>query len=189
MEHNRTTYTLCRGIKRRDPESLWMRIQRTCTSDNPGISIEYNVRVINDVTGEVIPSGTTVPVGTIVRYEFVSHEYTDIYWFGTGGSLELALRRLGRQEPRDLRLAVPRARTTTMTRDRRRLQCLNAYASLSSSADKRHHWYLTTYRARQPRTTADAVRCTTQQAGQRPHFDSTPRSGHFYRRQTTGSGK
>ena len=32
--------------------------------------------------------GSTVPAGTVVRYEFVPHEYTDIYWFGTGHNFD-----------------------------------------------------------------------------------------------------
>lgn len=47
--------------------------------------VAYNVRVRNADTGIAIPSGSTVPSGTRVHYEFLAHAPEDIYWFGTGG--------------------------------------------------------------------------------------------------------
>src|SRR3989338_1749221 len=48
---------------------------------NPFVQIDYNVRVVNQTTGEVVVCGGTVPAGTPLKYEFMPHEYTDINWF------------------------------------------------------------------------------------------------------------
>jgi hypothetical protein len=48
------------------------------------MQVSYYVRVTNASTGEVFSSGSTVPQGTRVKYEFLPHEYTHIYWFTSG---------------------------------------------------------------------------------------------------------
>ena len=57
---------------------------------NPAISITYHAQVKNTATGEVfscdVAHPITVPVGTPLSLQFIPHEYTDVYWFGTGGS-------------------------------------------------------------------------------------------------------
>ncbi len=52
--------------------------------NNPSISVQYGVQVVDAATGVVIPSGATVPQGTQVRLRFMPHESRDIYWFATG---------------------------------------------------------------------------------------------------------
>ncbi|MBP9763483.1 MAG: hypothetical protein KBD10_01925 [Candidatus Pacebacteria bacterium] len=51
---------------------------------NPGVQIRYNTRVTNVDTGALLACGDNVPLGTKVRFDFVEHQYTDVYWFGTG---------------------------------------------------------------------------------------------------------
>lgn len=52
---------------------------------NPHMQITYSTRVVDLTTGEVIPCGSSVAAGTQLKYEFVSHQYSDIDWFaGTG---------------------------------------------------------------------------------------------------------
>lgn len=57
---------------------------------DPMVSVTYNVLVSEvDASGNelrILPSGSTVPMGTKVKYQFIPHEYTDIYWFGTGNT-------------------------------------------------------------------------------------------------------
>lgn len=56
----------------------------------PMVSITYNVSVSEvDAAGvkiRTLTSGSRVPVGAKILFEFNPHEYTDIYWFGTGGA-------------------------------------------------------------------------------------------------------
>ncbi len=52
--------------------------------NDPSISVQYGVQVVDTTTGAVIPSGATVPRGTQVRLRFMPHESRDIYWFATG---------------------------------------------------------------------------------------------------------
>jgi hypothetical protein len=47
--------------------------------------VSYNVRVTNADTGVAIPTGSTVPSETRVKYEFIPHVSSDVYWFGSGG--------------------------------------------------------------------------------------------------------
>jgi len=51
---------------------------------NTNIQVLYNTRVVNTNTGAIVNCGDNVPVGTQLRYEFVPHQPTDIYWFSTG---------------------------------------------------------------------------------------------------------
>lgn len=48
------------------------------------VSVTYKVRVTNDATGAVIPSGSTVPAGTKVNFDFLPHTSSDISWFAAG---------------------------------------------------------------------------------------------------------
>ena len=50
----------------------------------PNITIQYSARVANADTGAIIPCGSTVPVGTNLSFDFIPHEYTDVYWFAAG---------------------------------------------------------------------------------------------------------
>lgn len=50
------------------------------------VSIEYNVRVINETKGVTIACGSTVTKGDKLSFEFVPHHYTDISWNGVGYS-------------------------------------------------------------------------------------------------------
>ncbi|MDO8576019.1 MAG: hypothetical protein Q7R90_01760 [bacterium] len=52
--------------------------------NNPNITIQYHALVTNATTGEVIPPGASVPVGTGLRFTFKEHRSVDIYWFTTG---------------------------------------------------------------------------------------------------------
>ena len=53
---------------------------------NPNITIQYHTRVTNADTGAIIPCGSIVPEGTHLSFDFIPHEYTDVYWFATGWS-------------------------------------------------------------------------------------------------------
>lgn len=50
------------------------------------VSIEYNVRVVNETKGTQIACGSTVTKGDRLSFEFVPHHYTDISWNGVGYS-------------------------------------------------------------------------------------------------------
>jgi hypothetical protein len=51
---------------------------------NPNIGITYDTRVIDAKTGAVINSGTEVPKGTVLEYEFRPHVSDHISWAATG---------------------------------------------------------------------------------------------------------
>jgi hypothetical protein len=51
---------------------------------NPHFAIAYHMRVLNVDTGALVSCGSTVPVDTRLRFEFLPHTYSDVYWFGTG---------------------------------------------------------------------------------------------------------
>ena len=66
-----------------------------CTGDlttfgfnNPNISIQYRAFIKDADTGEIIPPGGSVPVGTHLKLVFDKHVSEDIYWFGTGSFLD-----------------------------------------------------------------------------------------------------
>lgn len=46
--------------------------------------VQYNVSVVNALTGVRIPSGTTVARGTRVSFKFAPLANTDVFWNGTG---------------------------------------------------------------------------------------------------------
>ena len=51
---------------------------------DPNITVQYNARVTNTDTGEIIPCGSSVPAGTHLSFDFIPHQYTDVYWFAAG---------------------------------------------------------------------------------------------------------
>lgn len=55
---------------------------------NPNVTIRYRANVINDATGASVTDGSTLAVGTVLRLEFDQHVPSDIYWFGTGFSMD-----------------------------------------------------------------------------------------------------
>jgi hypothetical protein len=55
---------------------------------NPTVRVEYRAHMEYADTGEVIPSGSTVPQGTRVRFEFEPHVFSDISWFAASGSYD-----------------------------------------------------------------------------------------------------
>jgi len=55
---------------------------------NPNISIQYNTRIKNLDTGEIVQCGSSVPTGTRLKFEFSPHNYRDITWFATGYSVD-----------------------------------------------------------------------------------------------------
>ena len=56
------------------------------------VTVNYNTKVINMDTGEMLPCAADNPVvvtkGTKLKFEFVPHEYTDISWFSAGASFD-----------------------------------------------------------------------------------------------------
>jgi len=50
----------------------------------PAVSVQYAVSIADAETGLPIPSGSTVPAGTKVRFAFEPHVFSDVYWFATG---------------------------------------------------------------------------------------------------------
>ena len=59
---------------------------------DPAVNVKYGVSV-SEVTADgtkirVLSSGETLPAGSRVLFEFEPHDYTDISWFGTGGSYD-----------------------------------------------------------------------------------------------------
>jgi len=54
----------------------------------PVIIINYNAQVLDSDTGANISSGSNIPVGKKITFHFVPHDYSDIYWFGTGWVLD-----------------------------------------------------------------------------------------------------
>lgn len=57
----------------------------------PGVSdatgtITYSAQIRNATTGAIITNGTSVPVGTKLKFEAIPHKSTDISWNGTGYS-------------------------------------------------------------------------------------------------------
>ena len=56
--------------------------------NNPNISVEYRAFIKNADTGEIIPPGGTVPVGTNLDLVFDKHVSEDISWFATGGYMD-----------------------------------------------------------------------------------------------------
>jgi hypothetical protein len=67
-------------------ESAWYDVLQTLMQAM--VTVRYNVSVSEvDASGNkigVLSSGSTVPQGTRVLYEFTPHKYTDISWNGTG---------------------------------------------------------------------------------------------------------
>jgi hypothetical protein len=55
---------------------------------NPNVTIQYRAFVKNAETGEVIPPGGTVFVGTPLELVFDQHTFEDAYWFATGGHMD-----------------------------------------------------------------------------------------------------
>lgn len=53
---------------------------------NPNFSIIYNAKVKNNATGAEITDGSSLPTGTVLKFEPAPFADTDIYWFGTGYS-------------------------------------------------------------------------------------------------------
>lgn len=54
---------------------------------DPNITISYHAQV-TDAAGNIIACGSSVPAGTALKLSFISHVYTDVYWFGTGFSFD-----------------------------------------------------------------------------------------------------
>lgn len=55
---------------------------------NPSVTVTYEANVYNHTTGVKIEDGSSVPVGTRLRFEPKNFDSTDIYWFGTGKSAD-----------------------------------------------------------------------------------------------------
>jgi hypothetical protein len=55
---------------------------------NVTATVRYNTRVLNWATGEVVPCGSSVPIGTRLKFEFIPHQPEDVTWFGTGSSYD-----------------------------------------------------------------------------------------------------
>lgn len=55
---------------------------------NPVVTVQYRAHMENADTGAIIPSGSTVPVGTRVKLVFDDHTYQDISWFASGASYD-----------------------------------------------------------------------------------------------------
>ena len=53
---------------------------------NPTVTINYYADVYNNQTNQLITDGTTVPVGTVLRFTPKTETGTDISWFGAGYS-------------------------------------------------------------------------------------------------------
>ena len=47
------------------------------------VSVTYNISATNADTGDPI-CGSSVPVGTRIRFQFVPHQPEDVVWSGTG---------------------------------------------------------------------------------------------------------
>lgn len=52
--------------------------------DNPNVTIQYGVSVVDSSTGATIPPNGTVQAGRHVTLRFKPHVSEDIYWFATG---------------------------------------------------------------------------------------------------------
>lgn len=68
---------------------LYRREETSCrkyfvTLQNTNVDIKYHTKITRTDTGEVIPCGGVVPEGTTIKCEIIPHDYTDIYWVGTG---------------------------------------------------------------------------------------------------------
>lgn len=55
--------------------------------NTPNITVQYRAYVV-DQTGNIIPPGGSVPVGTKLSLNFDKHVSEDIYWFATGAYLD-----------------------------------------------------------------------------------------------------
>jgi len=58
------------------------------TLKKPSVQIKYAYSVRNNETGELYACGDNVPVGTEITFEYKPHEYTDVFWFGTGSAFD-----------------------------------------------------------------------------------------------------
>ena len=56
--------------------------------NNPNITIQYRAFIKNADTGEIIPPGSSVRVGTKLKLAFDKSVSSDIYWFETGAFLD-----------------------------------------------------------------------------------------------------
>ncbi len=65
-----------------------IRVAGAFGMDWPYAQITYHTRVLDKNTGRIIPCGSSVPVGTKLSFDFVPHQYTDIYWFAVGTTLD-----------------------------------------------------------------------------------------------------
>lgn len=54
--------------------------------ENPNVTITYEVRVKDKATGTIVPEGSLVAAGTVLVFEALPLEDTDISWVGTGYS-------------------------------------------------------------------------------------------------------
>ena len=55
---------------------------------NPNYTITYTANVYNNDTSALISDGSSIPVGTNLRFEPKPFESADIFWFGTGDSYD-----------------------------------------------------------------------------------------------------
>ena len=58
------------------------------TLKRPSVQIKYDFSVRNDLTGELYACGDNVPKNTKLTFDFTPHEYTDVFWFGTGSAFD-----------------------------------------------------------------------------------------------------
>ena len=59
-----------------------------CPAESTSSTTTFIVGGVTDAdTGAIIPCGSTVAEGTNLSFDFIPHEYTDVYWFATGSGL------------------------------------------------------------------------------------------------------
>lgn len=81
--NSNVTSTKCLTAACNNPSGGWVPGLK-----NPNITVKYNSKIINIDTGQEIQSGANVPVDTKLKLQFIAHHPYDIYWFGTGYSID-----------------------------------------------------------------------------------------------------
>ena len=57
-------------------------------SANTSLSVTYRTKVTNYLTGQEVPDGSTLPVGTLLLFQREAPQTGDVSWFGTGSTMD-----------------------------------------------------------------------------------------------------
>lgn len=142
---------------------------------NPHVRVLYGTQVFDEATGGAIPCGSSVPQGTRLRFEFIPHTYTDIYWTGTGTSWDTPYGSWASGAERSGEIICQQKNLIMQENGTRRTR---NYAELSVAPPTKSLGGLDQYSCTQ---VADSQTCTMSAVGIAPvTFDFAPTLGQFY---------